>query len=116
MAWRTIGQDLLRRQIGHLRQAAELAHRGLGAITLRVDDQRSLPEAERAVVLERAHSGERALVREMRHSPFDRLFHVRACGVDDASQMREHGPRELGGLPDVGIDAGILPGHRRPHG
>ena len=67
-----------------------------------------MPEAKAAVLFERGHATEHAVVKEVRRAPFDRLFHVRTRGMHELPNVLQDGLREGGAFGDVSIDSGVF--------
>ena len=106
-------QHFRRWQIGHAHDAAELAHRLLIAGLLRADDQFMLPETERAMLLERRHAAQHAVVHERRHSPLQRFFHLWTGAVHDVAHVLQNRSGKFGGAGDISIDTWIAGWHGR---
>src|SRR5262249_26524554 len=70
------------------------------------------PEAESAVLLERAHADHHfAFVVEVRHRPLDRLLEVRAALVEQPPEVLQDRLRERPRVLDVRVDPWILLAH-----
>src|SRR5207245_7142520 len=75
-------------------------------------DQRTLPEAERGVLLEGRHAAEHSLVHEVRKAPLHRLLDVRAGGVHRLANLSEDRLRKVARLRDVRINSRVSCPHR----
>jgi 6-pyruvoyltetrahydropterin/6-carboxytetrahydropterin synthase len=64
------------------------------------------------MLLERPHVAEEPFVREMRKSPFDRLFNGGAGGMNKLADMPKDRFREILGVVDVGVDSRVFFAHR----
>src|SRR5262249_8061321 len=78
------------------------------------DDHVVIPESERAVLLERRHAAQNALVHEVRKAPLHGLFHIRARGVDELADVGQDRFGEVSGLGNIGINARIFGSHEGP--
>ncbi len=98
-------------QIGYMGDTAKLAHAGLfaapGSLVL-AEDQRPIPEAERAVRFEGRHAAQNSLVHEMREAPLYRLFHLRARRMDQPPKVVEDRFGEISGLGNIGVYSRIF--------
>src|SRR5437762_11058025 len=77
----------IRRQV---RQLGDVAQRSARPIPAAADDERRLPENEIAVLLERGHPAENALVIERRSAPPQGFVHLGAGLVDQIAKMGEN--------------------------
>jgi len=77
------------RQIVHRSDPAEMPHR---ALVFPAKNQRTFPETEDAVLLERRHETNDSLAFEKRRLPLDRFFDIRTADVHDFAQMFQDRP------------------------
>src|SRR3954470_66013 len=102
--------DLVGRQVGDAGDVAEVA---LVIAALVPWNQSALPEDDVAVLLERSHAAEHALVLEVGRAPFHCLHDVRTRFVHSGTDAREAGPGKPGRFRDVRVDALITLPHSR---
>ncbi len=101
-------EGLLRGKVVEALDPAELSHRLVARIR---DDERILPEHERAVALERGHAADRAPVVEVGCAPFEGLRGPGNRRVHDLPQPLQDRLGEIPRFRDVRVDARVACSH-----
>jgi len=82
------------------------------ALVFPAKNQRTFPETEDAVLLERRHETNDSVAFEKRRLPLDRFFDIRTADVHDFAQMFQDRPGKWRGALNVIVDSRIFFGHR----
>lgn len=92
---------------GRIRDGSDPAQVAHGARFRNALQEGSFPECEGAVVLERSHVTQDAVVREAGRSPSDGLVDLGRGGMHRFAQMAQYRPGKLSGILDVFVDARV---------
>src|SRR5271165_3969131 len=86
-----------------------MAHPGFLSI---LEQDRSTPETDGTILLERRHIAENAVVHEIWHTPFDRFLHLRARRMHQVAKMVQDRLRKIRRFADVRIHPRISFTHK----
>src|SRR6185503_7220557 len=106
------GQRFVAGQVVQRSEPPELSHGAILIWTL-VHEELALPEIHDAVLLERRHAEQDALVLEVRAVPLHGFLHGRTRGVDQLAEVAKNGSGEIGGLGDIPVHARVVVLHGR---